>query len=297
MKDPARLRDEGADDFELGLLASASRDIGADRSLARTLATLGIASSAAAVTSAAGATAATAATAASMAAPKAAASGAAIASAAGSTLLVKWIVVGALAGFATAGGIFAVEGRRSPDGAAASSPLSSVSVREGTAPPKPTAQSQSQSQSQGQESDAPVGPSPESPAPAPPGDARKPPADPKTKPSPSTVAEQGEHPKDTAVAPTAAASSAAPELMGEVVLLDRVRASLAGKRPADAIAELDRYRRDFPRGTLTPEATVLRIEALLQAGDRSAAAELAKPFALGSSPHATRIRSLFEHNP
>ena len=43
-----------------------------------------------------------------------------------------------------------------------------------------------------------------------------------------------------------------------------------------------------------PEATVLRVEALVRAGDRSAAARVGNAFLAGNpqSPYATRIRSL-----
>ena len=73
-----------------------------------------------------------------------------------------------------------------------------------------------------------------------------------------------------------------------------MRASLAGGDASAALAELDAYRRAFPDAALDDEATVLRVNALLLRGDRSAATVLANRFlaAHPSSPHAPRLRTL-----
>jgi hypothetical protein len=57
---------------------------------------------------------------------------------------------------------------------------------------------------------------------------------------------------------------------------------------------LDDYGQRFPRAAMAPEATIVRIEALIAAGDRAAAKRIADAFlsAHAQSPYATRIRSL-----
>jgi hypothetical protein len=83
-------------------------------------------------------------------------------------------------------------------------------------------------------------------------------------------------------------------LAEEVQILDGAREALVGSDPAAALAALERHHRRFGGGALGPEATVLRIEALLQNGDRAGAARLAREFlaAHPGSPHASRVRSL-----
>ncbi len=80
----------------------------------------------------------------------------------------------------------------------------------------------------------------------------------------------------------------------EVELLDIVKAKLGAGAAADASRALDAYDAEFPRGTLRPEATVLRIRTLLLGGDRAAARKLADEFLATnpSSVHAKRVRSL-----
>jgi hypothetical protein len=80
----------------------------------------------------------------------------------------------------------------------------------------------------------------------------------------------------------------------EVARLDEARAALAQGDPARALSTLEGYARRFPRGVLGPEAAVLRIEALVAAGDRPAATRAAQSFlkANPASPYAQRIESL-----
>jgi hypothetical protein len=80
----------------------------------------------------------------------------------------------------------------------------------------------------------------------------------------------------------------------ETAQLDRVRAALNHGQFTTAWAELDRYHALFPRGTLGPESTVLRIEALVLAGDRTRARDLARSFMAThpNSPHLGRLRTL-----
>ena len=58
--------------------------------------------------------------------------------------------------------------------------------------------------------------------------------------------------------------------------------------------ELDAYRESFPRGRLSQEATVLRIEALSASGNQAAAKRLGEQFLKNNekSPYADRIKSV-----
>jgi hypothetical protein len=86
--------------------------------------------------------------------------------------------------------------------------------------------------------------------------------------------------------------------LGEQVgKLEHARAALqAGETEASLIA-LDRYEEEFPNGLLRQEAALLRIEALVRKGDRSAADRAAKSFfaAYPSSPHEEKIRRLLDN--
>jgi len=82
----------------------------------------------------------------------------------------------------------------------------------------------------------------------------------------------------------------------EVAALDRARDALAAGNAAGALRQVDEYESQFPRGALAQEATALRIEALLQQGNRDAAVRLADRFLASNpkSPHAARIRLLVQ---
>jgi hypothetical protein len=74
----------------------------------------------------------------------------------------------------------------------------------------------------------------------------------------------------------------------------RARAALHLGDLARGLAELERYDREFSGGILRPEASMLRIEALVQAGDLARARQLAEIFiaTYPPSPHVARIRKL-----
>ena len=107
-------------------------------------------------------------------------------------------------------------------------------------------------------------------------------------------------PAASAVAPVAEAprtrtpSPASSALADEIAALDSAREALASGDASRALRALDARDRAFPRGALGPEATVLRIEALVQRGDRATATRLAEAFLAASprSAHASRIRTL-----
>jgi hypothetical protein len=88
--------------------------------------------------------------------------------------------------------------------------------------------------------------------------------------------------------------AASSTLADEVAALEVARAALRAHDPNGAIVALDRYKGRFPSGKLAPEATVVRIEALNQRGDRGAASALGDRFlaAHPNSPYADRVRSI-----
>ncbi len=95
---------------------------------------------------------------------------------------------------------------------------------------------------------------------------------------------------------SAAEARAASTLSEEVRALDTVRKELAIGRARSALADLDAYRARFPNGALTTEATVLRVEALLGAGERASAEREAARLiqAAPNSRHAERVRELLK---
>jgi TolA-binding protein len=97
-----------------------------------------------------------------------------------------------------------------------------------------------------------------------------------------------------AVTPLAKAKKDASTLDAEMALLDGARASLRAGRAGDALRTLDGYDTQFPSGLLVPEATVVRIEALVKSGDKAGALRLGERFLRThpDSPLAARVRSL-----
>ncbi|WP_437807557.1 hypothetical protein [Sorangium sp. So ce1078] len=92
------------------------------------------------------------------------------------------------------------------------------------------------------------------------------------------------------VAPKPSASSAA--LQAELSALDAARTALAGGNAQGALALLDAYSREHPRGRMGLEAEVLRIDALAKSGRLDAASQRAETF-LRRHPNsvlASRVR-------
>lgn len=94
--------------------------------------------------------------------------------------------------------------------------------------------------------------------------------------------------------PEASASPLDRTLGDEINALDRAKQALDAHRSSEVLRLLDEYHRTFPQGRLRPEAIVLRIAALVQAGKRSAADSLASQLLADDAykPYAPRIRSL-----
>jgi hypothetical protein len=77
-------------------------------------------------------------------------------------------------------------------------------------------------------------------------------------------------------------------------MLDEARRALSMGEPARALSILDTYIARFPRGTMSPEAVLVRIEALVKAGDRLAAERAAEALSASSpdNPYRSRVQSL-----
>jgi hypothetical protein len=88
--------------------------------------------------------------------------------------------------------------------------------------------------------------------------------------------------------------SASADITGEISAITVVRGALDKGDARGALGALDGYQQAYPHGTLAPEASVLRIEALQRVGERSRANALGESFlkAHPKSPHAQRVRSL-----
>jgi hypothetical protein len=98
-------------------------------------------------------------------------------------------------------------------------------------------------------------------------------------------------PREASPGPQAASPD---ELAAEVAALDGARNSLADD-PDAALAALEAYNSKFKKGgALSQEAEVLRIEAMMRAGEQEKARALASAFLAKhpSSPLAQRVRSL-----
>lgn len=95
--------------------------------------------------------------------------------------------------------------------------------------------------------------------------------------------------------PASSATPGAGALSEELALLDQARSPLARGDAPRALAILDQYAARFPSGSMAPEATMLRIEALLKAGDRAAATRFADALLASDpgGPYGPRIQSLF----
>lgn len=170
--------------------------------------------------------------------------------------ITKWLVIGALLAGLTVAGVLSVRGSARP-----------VEV------PPP----------------APLAPSPPAPAPAPtravvepwvpvPAPAPVVPAPAIVKPSPRADA----HPIEGGT------------LAQQIALLDRARAALTAGDAAHAQELVNDYEARFPDGSFVEEAEVLRVEALIRAGDRAGATRVGTRFlsAHPTSAHAARVRAL-----
>jgi hypothetical protein len=100
-------------------------------------------------------------------------------------------------------------------------------------------------------------------------------------------------------APRIEPRSAEGTMAQEIAKLDQARVALTEGDAARTQQLVNEYEARFPEGSFLEEAEVLRIEALLQQGDRAGATGVGTRF-LGShpaSPHAGRVRTLLGSPP
>lgn len=92
-------------------------------------------------------------------------------------------------------------------------------------------------------------------------------------------------------APVAEKAAPSADLAAEVRTLDAARVALERHDARAALRELDAYAAAYPNGTLAPEATALRVEALAMRGDRAEATRLATELlaAHPSGPYRKRL--------
>ena len=115
---------------------------------------------------------------------------------------------------------------------------------------------------------------------------------------PAAMGASPEAPVEAAAPPSVATASAGTAVLqpltAEIMLLDAARAATLNGDPARAMQKLDRYRSDFPAGSLNEEASVLRIEVLVRLGDVTKAERLAREFAAShpTSSHLLKIGAI-----
>jgi hypothetical protein len=188
-----------------------------------------------------------------------------IAKAAGSFAALKWVGVLGIAGAGALAGVVASESRHAPTVLTVPVAARSSSFVPGR---------QAGLRPNGSRSDPSTGWTPV-------------PVDPSTIPTTST-----ERP---IVAPSALpAARSASDLRAELASLEEARNALAAREPVRALSVLERHAAQFPEGTMAPEETMLRIEALVMVGDSQAAKRLAEAFLAShpDAPYAARVRSL-----
>jgi hypothetical protein len=258
-----RLIEEGGTRLEVDLLREAQVESPPAGAARRTLAALGV--GAAALSS-------------STAVASAAAGGAKVSM---SLMAVKWIAIGVVGGAAVVGGIEGVRIATSPE----QRPLAAVAV--GERPSQPAAlPARAAAEPNGVErvSEVPAVAAP--PVAGPPAAPRAERAAAADLPRSSTDLE--------APAPAPPATAASASLAPEIAMIDAARRAVAQRRPDEALGILGRYGEQFPRGRFVPEATYLRIEALLQRGDRTAALDLGRRYLASTpdGPQAKHVRAI-----
>lgn len=278
MSELPRLIEED-DDFERDLIRSAHHDRPSERALERTLLHLGV----------------------GLALPSAIASAAPTAAAAtqlGVTTLVKSLVTGLALGVVTAGGAH-VTGRV----LARRAPVAPMMLGPSASPAAPV--STGMRPSPLREADRTTPPALETAAV--PAAAAEPvePAEtaPSTRPPGGSFAPRVVAPNSSSSVPKPGSSlgsfaldtreSSASALAAETQRLEAARRALADGRARLALTTLTSYERDFPRGVLRPEALVLKVRALVAAGDRQAAEALGRRLIAQAptSGHADAVRA------
>ncbi len=213
------------------------------------------------------------------------------------TVLAKWLVTGVAIGVAAISGAQAVGRALEHEGArAVEAPKRAV------APSTPSAGSASYRVSPGPREGTPsmAQTSPSSPPSARPRAAASPAPEAAGVPFPLAFAPVASEPSAVspglrAVGSFALETAQAPpaSLAAEMRVLDAARRVLASGDPRSALATLVKYEQAFPNGALRPEASVLKVRALLAAGDRAGAEALGQRIIEHAprSEHADAVRA------
>lgn len=320
MKEPRRLMSSGADAFERSLLESARGDGGGSAAHQRTLTALGVGVSVPLTAASVGHAAAGASALGKV--------GATAATKVGGALVAKWVTFGATVGLASMGGLHLIttSPAPAPDGMASRQAVSTAASP--FRPPRAPAPALSPPHAEpSQDLPSPVvnppagNPSPRrvGEEPAPRQDVAQTAAEVAPSPEPTHESAPAAPAHEAFARPAAPArvrpTSAAPRsttdrarrpnvrgasaLEQEVLALDGVRQALGARNAPQALLMLGLYRGRFPNGALTPEATVLEVQALLLAGERQRATALAETV-LADAPHgqhAKIVRSLIAQRP
>jgi hypothetical protein len=85
----------------------------------------------------------------------------------------------------------------------------------------------------------------------------------------------------------------------EIEAVDAVRTLVSKGQSSAALSAIGNYRKEFPRGVLRQEATLLQIEALAKAGNLARAREIGQRFLREHprTPHEKRVRALLGDAP
>jgi len=281
--DPQRLS-QADDDFERSLIRSAHHDRPSHRALERMLLGLGVElSQLPSAMASAGASAAT-------------------GSKIGGVVLAKWLLGGAALGLVAITGAEAVGRAPMPDRHASEAPRQRIERSPSLAaslpqgPPPPSAAMASTEQAvpsvplPGARLRFTVAPAREAAGTSVPGAASAITSNPSAAPSPTA---------SYAALPAEGAPAATTALAEEMHLLDAARRSFARGDSRGALSTLAGYERAFPDGALRPEASVLKVRALLAAGDRPGAEALGQRVIERAprSEHADAVRAALRANP
>ncbi len=291
MIDPERLLHTTEDDFERRILRAAAGDLASSESLQRTLVAMG----AVATKGAAATVAGTSAAARVQGAKVGGASGGAFAT--GKVLTA--LALGGLAGTVVTTGAEAVlwSGQTRPSGAD-SHLVGHPGVHEAQAAPgrvrrgaEPSAVETLPSREQGPGSDGPSTTHSRRGLVSHGGQTG---ADSMEAPASSVVAKGSGGPRSADDPRSVESTTETSSLASELAALVRVRAALGRHDVVSALGLLAEYDQRFPSGALGPEASVLRIEALFDSGERSRAVEAAERFLAShpGSPHEARLHAL-----
>lgn len=214
----------------------------------------------------------------------------------GGIMLAKWLVTGVVIGFAAIGGVEAIGGaleHRSPHTAQAPKPSlgpapSPASTSEGVSPLEPREDTPSM---------APAASSAVVPD-VRPRVATSSAAEVSTAPTPlasERSRSSGGSSKGPAFGSFAVEGAQVPQnsLAAEMRLVDAARRAVLSGDSRGALSTLGSYERAFPNGALAPEATVLKVRALLAVGDRAGAQALGQHVIdrAPRSEHADAVRT------